>query len=79
LIRRVPQSGIVSFRIQVQRCRIHTEAIAGRRRAVRKDVAQMGIASAAQHFRPAHKQAAIFFQRNRIIIYGRPETRPAGA
>ena len=63
----------------MQRCRIHAVAQAGRRRPVVEDVAQVGIAAAAQRLDANHAEAAVLALHDVGGGDRLPEARPAGA
>src|SRR5215203_6103046 len=69
---------ITSIRLEVRRHTVDAVAQAGRRRPVRKDVAEMTAATAAMHLGSDHAVGAIhgLLDRPRLRIV---EARPAGA
>src|SRR6266702_448721 len=64
---------------QLQRGRIDAKPQARGLRAVRKDVPQMRLATAAHHFRAHHPVGFICFERHLRFVHGRVEAWPAGA
>ena len=62
-----------------QRRRVDAVAQPCRARPVRKDVPEMRLALAAQHFSPFHEMAAVGFGRDIVFADRRGETGPAGA
>src|SRR4051795_9503525 len=67
------------LRLQLQRRRFHAVAGTGRLRAVRENVAEVGVAARAQDLGAAHEEAAIVLGRHRVVADWRPEGGPAGA
>jgi hypothetical protein len=63
---------------ELQRSRVHAVAQASGLRSIREDMAQVGIALAAERFGAHHPQAGIGFLS--YILFGdrRPKARPAG-
>src|SRR5690348_5132426 len=67
------------FRLQVEGGRVEAIAQAGRFGPVLEDMAEMGVAAAAQHLDPPHEQAAVVLGGDAVLGHRRPEARPAGA
>lgn len=63
--------------IELQGSRIDAIAKIGRRRSVFENMAQMGIAFAAQDFSPAHKKAAVLLSFHVLFRDRSPKTGPA--
>jgi hypothetical protein len=64
---------------ELQGSGIHAVAQAGGLRAVREDVAEMGVALAAEHFGAFHAKAAVGLLDDVLFGDGSPEAWPAGA
>src|SRR5687767_13992731 len=65
-------------RAEVQREAVDAVALAGRRRAVVEDVAEMAAAAAAMPFRPRLEEGVVLLERD-VPLDLRPEAWPAGA
>jgi hypothetical protein len=63
--------------VQLQRGRVNAVAQAGRFWAIVKDMAQMGIATAAFHLGPAHPVAGVDFVLHGIFVGRDIETGPS--
>src|SRR5690606_23579262 len=70
---------VLLARHQPERRRVEAVALAGRLRAVRKDMAEMRVAAAAQDLRALHGEAAVGLGADRGRFDGGVEARPAGA
>src|SRR5437660_10086534 len=68
----------VRLRFEIERDAVHAEALTGRRRAVRKHVAEVTAASRTVHLDPFHEETTIGRRLNRVLDR-RPEARPSGA
>src|SRR5205823_7443012 len=66
-------------RFQLQGGGVHTVALTGWQRTVRKHVAEVGVTSAAGDFRPAHQPAIVRMQSHVVRGDRLPEARPTGA
>src|SRR5204862_538428 len=64
---------------KLQRRRIDAVALVRRRRPVVEDVTQVGVAVAAEQFRPHGEPAAILGGGDRLRVDRRPKARPASA
>src|SRR5215217_1346014 len=67
--------GFLGF--EAERGGVYAVALAGRRGAVVEDVALMRPARGAVHLRTAHEEAAVFLGLDVLLVYRRPEARPA--
>src|SRR5687768_3964620 len=77
---RIPRpAGSLLARLQAERGRVDAVAQPGRRRAVREQVAQVGVAAAASHLDPPHAVAVVLVQPDVLAVDRLPEARPAGA
>src|SRR5215211_771554 len=63
--------------VEAERGGVYAVALAGRRGAVIEDVALMRPARGAVHLRAAHEEAAVFLGLDVLLVYRRPEARPA--
>src|SRR5262249_35619719 len=63
----------------LQRKRVDAVAQAGRRRAIREDVAEMAAAVRARHFGADHTVAGVAMLVDHLIVLGRGEAGPAAA
>ena len=74
----LPLAEFVAFH-ESHRRGVHAVTQAGRRRAVREDVAEVGVAAAAQHFGADVVHAPIRDGRDVFVVGRFQEARPAGA
>src|SRR5260221_5204489 len=78
-LRRVFHREVALPRLELQRGRIQAVAQPRRLRAIGEDVAQVGVAAAANDLGPHHEMAFIGHERDAVVVERLPETRPAGA
>src|SRR5207247_7965125 len=60
-------------------CGVHAIALAGRGGTIVEHVTQVGVATAANHFRARAEPATVFQQSAIVFIDRLPEARPAGS
>ena len=67
------------FRLEAERHPIHAKALARGPRAIRENVAQVGIALRAADFRSAHQKRPVLVLGHGVIVHRLIEARPSGA
>ena len=68
--------GELAFRLQLQRCGVHTVPQPRWTRSIRKNMAEMSIAAAAKHFNAAHAVFVVFFGCDAFLANRPVKTRP---
>src|SRR5882672_12835065 len=74
-----PPACALLLRLEIQRRRVDAVALARRLGAVGKDVAEMGGAAGAMHFRAGHEEAAVGLRLHGLLPGRLIEARPARA
>src|SRR5262245_17254643 len=74
---RRPFTGLLLGGIEVERQPVDAVALAGRRGAVRKDVAEVGLAGGAADLDPPHAVAQVELRLDRVLARRLEEARPA--